>query len=138
MRVAVIGATGRIGTLTVEALNRGHHTTVRISRSLGVDVTDADGIGEAIRGVDAVIDVTDSTATTGAEIAGFFSTATRTLLAAEQRAGVSHHVLLSIAGLATVPGNAHYEGKRAHDELVRAGAVPWTIVPATSSMFLPP
>jgi uncharacterized protein YbjT (DUF2867 family) len=61
----------------------------------------------------------------------YFGTITRTLLAAEQRAGVRHHVLLSIVGLHRVKGNAHYSGKREQERLVEAGAVPWTIVPAT-------
>ena len=38
MRVAVVGATGRIGHLTVEALERRDHDTVGISRTQGVDV----------------------------------------------------------------------------------------------------
>jgi uncharacterized protein YbjT (DUF2867 family) len=60
----------------------------------------------------------------------YFGTATRNLLAAEERAGVRHHVLLSIAGLDRVEGNAHYAGQREQERLVAAGPVPWTIVPA--------
>jgi uncharacterized protein YbjT (DUF2867 family) len=56
---------------------------------------------------------------------------TRNLIAAEQRAGVRHHVLLSIVGIAAIEGNAHYAGKREQERLVAAGPVPWTIVPAT-------
>ena len=40
-------------------------------------------------------------------------------------------MVLSIAGLWRVDGNAHYEGKRAQEEAVTAGDVPYTIVPAT-------
>jgi uncharacterized protein YbjT (DUF2867 family) len=61
----------------------------------------------------------------------YFGTTTRNLLAAEQRAGVRHHVLLSIVGLHRIEGNAHYAGKREQDGLVEAGPMPWTIVPAT-------
>jgi uncharacterized protein YbjT (DUF2867 family) len=50
---------------------------------------------------------------------------------AEARVGVRHHVLLSIVGITKVPGNAHYAGKREQERLVAAGAVPWTVVPAT-------
>lgn len=131
MRVAVVGATGRIGALTVDALGREGHEAVRISRSLGVDVTDPESLDRVMHGVDAVIDVTNSTSTDQDEVVGFFTTATRNLLAAEHRSGVGHHVLLSIAGLANVPGNAHYAGKRAQESLVSAAEVPWTIVPAT-------
>jgi uncharacterized protein YbjT (DUF2867 family) len=58
-------------------------------------------------------------------------TTTRNLLAAEERAGVRHHVLLSIVGIYRVEGNPHYAGKWEQERLVAAGPVPWTIVPAT-------
>ncbi|REF00765.1 SDR family oxidoreductase [Thermomonospora umbrina] len=131
MRIAVAGATGNIGTLTVAALERGGHRVVRISRSLGVNLMTGEGLSAALADVEAVVDVTNSTATDPAETVAYFSTVTRNLLAAEERAGVGHHVLLSIAGVDRVEGNAHYAGKREQERLVAAGPVPWTIVPAT-------
>jgi uncharacterized protein YbjT (DUF2867 family) len=131
MRIAVAGATGNIGSLTVAALERGGHEVVRISRSLGVDLATGEGLDDALTGVAAVVDVTNSTAADRAEAVTFFGTATTNLLAAEQRAGVGHHVLLSIVGIHDIEGNAHYAGKREQERLVTAGPVPWTIVPAT-------
>jgi uncharacterized protein YbjT (DUF2867 family) len=131
MRVAVVGATGRIGTLTIAALERDGHETVSISRSRCVDVITGAGLDDALRGVTAVIDVSSNEATEESETVGFFTTAAKNLLAAEQRAGVVHHVVLSIVGISKVPGNAHYAGKRAQEAAVEAGPVPWTIVPAT-------
>ncbi|GAA3387251.1 SDR family oxidoreductase [Cryptosporangium minutisporangium] len=131
MRIAVAGATGNIGTLTVAGLVRQGHDVVRISRSSGVDLLSGDGLGDVLVGVDAVIDVTNGPATDRDEAVAYFGTTTRNLLAAEQRAGVRHHVLLSIAGLDRVEGNPHYAGKREQERLVSAGPVPWTIVPAT-------
>lgn len=128
MRIAVAGATGNIGSLTVAALERDGHQVVRISRSCGVDLTSGDGLDAALAGVEAVIDATNTAAV---DPVAFFATTTRNLLAAEQRAGVRHHVLLSIVGIYRVPGNAHYAGKREQERLVIAGPVPWTIVPAT-------
>ena len=63
MRLAVAGATGNIGTLTAAALSDGHDV-VRISRSLGVDLSTGIGLDEALSGVDAVIDVTNAPAAT--------------------------------------------------------------------------
>jgi uncharacterized protein YbjT (DUF2867 family) len=131
MRIAVAGATGNIGRLTVAALERDGHDVVRISRSLGVDLSTGDGLDDAMAGVEAVVDVTNGPASDRAETVAYFGTATRNLLAAEQRAGVRHHVLLSIVGIDRAEGNAHYAGKREQERLVAAGSVPWTIVPAT-------
>lgn len=131
MRIAVAGATGNIGALTVAALERAGHHVVRISRSLGVDLTTGDGLDAALTGVEAVVDATNCTATDRDEAVTYFGTITRTLLAAGERAGVRHHVLLSIAAVDRVEGNAHYAGKREQERLVAGGPVPWTIVPAT-------
>jgi uncharacterized protein YbjT (DUF2867 family) len=131
MRVAVVGATGRIGSLTVQALEREGHDVRRISRAEGVDVRTGAGLQPALAGVDAVIDAVNSTASDPAETVDFFTTTTRNLLAAEERAGVRHHVTLSIAGVHKIEGNAHYAGKRAQEAAVAAGPVPYTIVPAT-------
>ncbi|MEV1240225.1 NAD(P)H-binding protein [Nonomuraea sp. NPDC049750] len=131
MRIAIAGATGNIGALTVTALERGGHEVVRISRSLGVDLLTGDGLDDALAGVEAVVDATNGPATDPAETVAYFGTATRNLLAAEERAGVRHHVLLSIVGIHGIEGNAHYAGKREQERLVSEGAVPWTIVPAT-------
>jgi uncharacterized protein YbjT (DUF2867 family) len=131
MRIAVAGATGNIGALTVAALERDGQDVVRISRSLGVDLSTGDGLDRALAGVDAVIDATSAPATAHAETVAYFGTATRNLLAAGERAGVRHHVLLSIVGVDRVEGNAHYAGKREQERLVAAGPLPWTIVPAT-------
>src|SRR5690606_32864396 len=59
-----------------------------------------------------------------------FGARTERLLEAERRAGVGHHVLLSILNVDRVPGNAHYAGKRRQEEIVRGGPVPWTILRA--------
>jgi len=131
VRVAVAGATGHIGALTVPALEGGGHDVVRISRSLGVDGLSGAGLDQALEGVEAVVDVTNTAATGRAEAVAFFGTITRNLLDAEHRAGVRHHVLLSIVGLDRVEGNAHYAGKREQERLVADGPLPWTIVPAT-------
>ncbi|SDN71414.1 SDR family oxidoreductase [Streptomyces wuyuanensis] len=131
MRIAVAGATGNIGALTVDALKRGSHEVVRISRSLGVDLITGDGLDPALTDVEAVVDATSYTGADRDAAQAYFATATRNLLAAEQRAGVRHHVLLSIVGVDRVVGNAHYAGKREQERLVTEGGVPWTIVRAT-------
>ncbi len=131
MRIAVAGATGNIGARTVAALERGGHDVVRVSRSLGVDLLTGEGLDAALTGVDAVIDAISSPPVGPDETREYFATTTTNLLDAEQRAGVGHHVLLSIVGIHKIDGGtAHYEGKREQERLIEAGRVPWTIVPA--------
>ncbi|MFD7445031.1 SDR family oxidoreductase [Streptomyces sp. NPDC059909] len=132
MRIAVAGATGNIGARTVAALEQAGHEVVRIGRSLGVDLTTGDGLDAALTGVDAVVDATSyHQAENRDQAVAYFGTMTRNLLAAEERAGVRHHVLLSIVGVNRVEGNPHMAGKREQERLVAEGPVPWTIVPVT-------
>ena len=133
MRIAIAGGTGRIGRLTSAALDEAGHQTVPISRGAGIDAYAGAGTGlaDALRGADAVIDVTNTPAGDEAEIVDFFGTVTQNLLAAGEKAGVRHHVLLSIVGVDHNQRVPHYAGKREQERLVASGPVPWTIVRAT-------
>jgi uncharacterized protein YbjT (DUF2867 family) len=131
MRVAVIGATGLVGRLTVEALRGSGHEPVSVSRSGGVDVVAGTGLAAALADIDAVIDVTNSAETDPEKAEAFFGAVSANLLAAEQETGVRHHVLLSILGVDRVDGSGHYAGKRRQEAVVEAGSVPFTIVRAT-------
>jgi uncharacterized protein YbjT (DUF2867 family) len=131
MRIAIAGATGNIGARTAATLERDGHDVVPISRSLGVDLMTGEGLDAALAGVDAVIDAISAPPTDRGSTIEYFGTTTRNLLDAEHRAGVGHHVLLSIVGIHDVEGNPHYSGKREQERLVADGPVPWTIVPAT-------
>ena len=131
MRIAVAGATGRIGRLTVAALDKAGHQPVPLSRATGIDAYTGGGLADALRGVDALIDAMNNPAQDEAEIVDFFGTTTKNLLAAEEQAGVRHHVLLSIVGLDHSHHAPHYTGKREQERLVASGPVPWSIVRVT-------
>ena len=131
MRIAVAGATGRIGRLTVAALDKAGHQPVPLSRATGIDAYTGGGLADALRGVDALIDAMNNPAQDEAEIVDFFGTTTKNLLAAEEQAGVRHHVLLSIVGLDHNHHAPHYTGKREQERLVASGPVPWSIVRVT-------
>lgn len=133
----MIGATGLVGRATVEALRAAGHEVTEVARSTGVDVLTGEGLDDALTGVGAVIDVTNTPETDPDKTVEFFATATGNLLAAEQRTGVGHHVLLSIVGLDEAKGNGHYDGKRRQERLVEAGPVPWTIQRATQFFDFP-
>lgn len=131
MRIAVVGGTGLVGRHVVGAIGRAGHEVVVIARSRGVNVYTGTGLDDALRGADAVVDVSSGEPADVAAARDLFGVSTRNLLAAEQRASVKHHVLLSIVDLDRIQGNPHYAGKRVQEELVSAGAVPATIQRAT-------
>ncbi|OCB54801.1 NmrA family transcriptional regulator [Mycobacterium vulneris] len=131
MRIAVAGATGNIGARVVAALQGAGHDVVAISRSNGVDLSTGAGLDAALAGVQAVVDAISAPPADRDSTVDYLGTATRNLLAAEERAGVNHHVLLSIVGIHGIDGNPHYAGKREQERLIEAASVPWTIVPAT-------
>ena len=60
-RIAVAGATGRVGRHVVDVLNEGGHDVVAISRSNGVDVITGEGLAAALEGVEVVIDTSTGT-----------------------------------------------------------------------------
>lgn len=127
MRIAVAGGTGTVGRYTVEAAQLAGHEVVVLSRANGADVRTGKGLAAALAGADAVIDVTNLATTLSAKQSiTFFETAAHHLLAAEQQAGVAHHVVLSIVGIDGID-TSYYAGKLAQERAVAAGPVPFTI-----------
>ena len=59
-KIAVVGATGRLGHHAVEILRERGHEVVPISRSEGVDVISGEGLGAALEGVDLIVDAASS------------------------------------------------------------------------------
>jgi len=129
MKVAVAGGTGLTGRHVIEALSAAGHEPVVLARSAGVDLVTGAGLDAALSGADATIDVSNVTTMRRAAAVGFFEQAGRHLLGAAARAGVRHHVALSIVGIDRV-SNGYYQGKLRQEEIVRDGAVPWTVLRA--------
>lgn len=125
MRMAVAGGTGLMGTTVVTLARARGHEVRALARSQGVDLRG--GTGPDLDGTDVVIDVLS---TTGRDAVGFFEETTRTLCAAERRAGVAHHLALSIVGIDRAP-HGYYAGKLAQEQAVASGGVPWTVLRAT-------
>ncbi|HEY5833088.1 SDR family oxidoreductase [Streptomyces sp.] len=136
MRVAVAGGTGVAGRQVVEALTVRGHEPVVVARSRGVDLLTGEGLDAALASVDAVIDVSNTVTASRRKAEAFFETAGRNLMTAEERAGVGHHVTLSIVGIDRV-GLGYYRGKLRQEAVVRAGRVPWTVLRATQFLEFP-
>ncbi|GID93281.1 SDR family oxidoreductase [Amorphoplanes digitatis] len=130
MKVAVAGGTGVTGRYVVEMLTAAGHEPVVLARSTGVDLVSGAGLDAALDGVDATIDVSNVTTLKRDVAVGFFDTAGRNLLGAAARAGVRHHVALSIVGIDRVK-TGYYQGKLRQEEVVRDGSVPWSVLRAT-------
>ncbi|MFI8008021.1 SDR family oxidoreductase [Streptomyces sp. NPDC086010] len=130
MRVAVAGGTGLVGRYVVEELESAGQEAVVLARSRGVDLLTGTGLDEAVEGVESVIDVSNLTTTSAKKSIAFFEPATHNLLRAGERAGVRHHVVLSVVGVDRV-GLGYYKGKLRQEELVKDGPLPWTVLRAT-------
>lgn len=133
MKFAVIGGTGLIGSQVVKILNAAGHEAVPHSQSTGVDVITGQGLDAAVAGADVVINLTNSPTFDEASPA-FFRTSMDNLLAAAQRGGVGHFVILSIIGTDQVPELDYYRAKALQEDILAAGPIPYSIVRATQFM----
>src|SRR5690242_21787996 len=98
MKIVVIGGTGLIGSKVVGKLNALGHEPVAASPNTGVNTLTGEGLEEVLKGADVVVDVANSPSFEDRAVMEFFVTSTRNLLNAEVKAGVKHHVALSIVG----------------------------------------
>ena len=128
-RIAVAGATGRVGRHVVDVLRENGHEPVAISRSNGVDVITGDGLAAALDGVESVIDTATGPSPEQAAATEFFTTAVRNLEEAGVRAGVQKLVVVSIIGTDKATGG-YGAAKLAHERAALAGPIPARILRA--------
>ncbi|MEU6117384.1 SDR family oxidoreductase [Streptomyces sp. NPDC047117] len=131
MKIVVIGGTGLIGSKVIAKLNDRGHEAVPAAPSTGVNTLTGEGLAEALTGARAVVDVSNSPSFEESAVLEFFTTSTRNLLSAEGRAGVTHHVALSIVGVDDLPDNGYFRAKVAQEQLLKQGPIPYSIVRAT-------
>jgi len=127
MRIAVLGGTGLIGSQVVGLLDAAGHDAVPHSPSTGLDLLSGQGLPEAVKGADVVVNLTNSPTFDDASPA-FFRTSMDNLLAAAGDAHVGHAVVLSIVGADRVPDLAYYRAKVLQEDILKAGPVPWSVV----------
>jgi uncharacterized protein YbjT (DUF2867 family) len=115
MKIAVTGATGRLGTPLVEILTEQGHEVVAISRSHGVDVITGEGLAEALAGAEVIIDAATGPSPDYESASAFFTTEARNLQAHAKDA--KRIVLISIIGIDRFSGGynrAKLEQEQAH------------------------
>lgn len=131
MKIVVIGGSGLIGKQLVADLRRQGHEAVPASPSTGVNTLTGEGLAEALAGAEVVVDVANAPSFEDGAVLDFFERSGRNLLAAGRRAGVKHHVVLSIVGTDRLVENGYFRAKVAQETLVKASGLPYTIVRAT-------
>lgn len=131
MKIVVIGGTGLIGSNVVKRLKQKGHDVVAASPRSGVNALTGEGLAEALEGAEVVVDVANSPSFEDKAVLEFFQASSRNLLAAEKKAGVKHHVALSIVNCDGLPDNGYFRAKVAQEELIKASPVPYTILRAT-------
>ncbi|MDF2959619.1 MAG: NmrA family protein [Paenibacillus sp.] len=131
MKIVVIGGSGLIGKKLVNNLRQLGHEVVPASPSLGINSITGEGLADALSGAQVVVDVTNSPSFEDKAVLEFFETSTRNLLAAEEAAGVKHHVALSVVGTDRLLQSGYFRAKMAQEELIKTSKIPYTIVRAT-------
>jgi uncharacterized protein YbjT (DUF2867 family) len=131
MKIVVIGGSGLIGKKLVNKLRQHGHEVAAASPASGVNTITGEGLTEALRGAQVVVDVANSPSFEDKPVLEFFETSSRNLLAAEATANVGHHVALSVVGADRLPENGYLRAKMAQEKLIKASGIPYTIVRST-------
>ena len=129
MKIAVAGATGRVGRHVSEVLAERGHEVVAMSRATGVDIITGAGLDAALDGVEVIVDAATGPSPEQQAATEFFVTAARNLQAAGVRAGVRRAVVVSIINVDQTAGG-YGLAKIAHEDAWRSGPIPVRIVRA--------
>lgn len=131
MKIVVMGGTGLVGRKLVRKLRNQGHEAIAASRSTGVDLITGEGLKEALRDAETVVDVCNLSYGDADDLNAFFSLAGSNLLEAELLSGVTHHVTLSAVGTNRLADRGNFRAKATQEDLVAAAGLPHTIVRST-------
>jgi uncharacterized protein YbjT (DUF2867 family) len=128
-KIAVTGATGRVGSHLVEILEQRGHEVVPIARSMGVDVVSGDGLDESLAGTETIIDTATGPSPDQEAATQFFTTSARNIQRAGAAAGAKRIVVVSIIGIDKFQGG-YNAAKVAQERTLLEGPLPVRIVRA--------
>jgi uncharacterized protein YbjT (DUF2867 family) len=128
-RIAVTGATGRVGRHVVNLLETDRYEVVPISRSSGVDVVTGEGLAEALAGVTTVVDAATGPSPDEDAATEFFTSEAHNLQEYGKQAGVQGIVVVSIIGINRFT-TGYNAAKQAHERVSTSGPVPARILRA--------
>ena len=131
MKIVVFGGSGLIGAKLVKNLRERGHELIAASPTTGVNALTGEGLAQALAGAQVIVDVMNAPSWEDAAVLKFFDTSTRNLLAAEAKAGVRHHVALSVVGTERLQESGYFRAKLVQEKLIATSGIPYTIVHAT-------
>jgi uncharacterized protein YbjT (DUF2867 family) len=128
MKIVVVGGTGLVGAALLGKLRERGHQAFAASRSTGVDITTGEGLSEALEGAEIVIDTSNTSSDDPIEMLEFFRHSGRVLLDGVKRAGVKHHVTLSMLGADRLSLSGFFLAKLMQENQVRISGLNYTIL----------
>jgi uncharacterized protein YbjT (DUF2867 family) len=131
MKIVIIGGTGLIGSQLASLLQQTEHEVVIASPNTGVNTLTGEGVAEVLQNAQVVVDVSNSPSFEDKAVMNFFKTANENLLPAEKKAGVQHHIALSVVGTQHLQASGYFRAKQVQEDLIKASGIPYTIVHAT-------
>ena len=131
MKIVVIGGSGLIGSKLVNKLRQLNHEVIAASPASGVNTITGEGLNDALKGAQVVVDVANSPSFEDNAVMEFFQTSGKNLLSAEAAAGVKHHVALSIVGTDRLPESGYLRAKLAQEKLIKESSIPYSILRST-------
>jgi uncharacterized protein YbjT (DUF2867 family) len=131
MKIVVIGGSGLIGSQLTRKLRDRDHKVVAASPKSGVNTVTGEGLAQALVGAEIVVDVANAPSWEDAAVLKFFEDAGRNLAAAETKAGVKHHVALSVVGTERLQESGYFRAKLVQENLIKSSGIPYSIVRAT-------
>jgi uncharacterized protein YbjT (DUF2867 family) len=128
MKVVVVGGTGLIRWQVVGMLRSSGRNAVSAAPVTGVDTLTGRGVAQILKDADVVVDAFSSPSFEARASLDFFTRPARNPMAAAQRTGVQHYVMLSLIGVDQLPENGYFRAKSAQERVLRDSGLPYTIV----------
>ena len=131
MKIVVIGGTGLIGSKLIEKLTARGYEAIAAAPNTGVNTLTGEGLAEVLKNASVVVDVSNSPSFEEKAVMEFFQISTGNLLSYEAKAGVRHHVALSVVGTDRLQESPYIRAKIAQEKLIKESEIPYSIVHAT-------
>jgi nucleoside-diphosphate-sugar epimerase len=142
MDIAIVGATGFVGSHLVPHFVGAGHRVIGISRdgrrlpqwndavmARAANVATGIGLDEALAGADAIVHLAAiPRETRGRRFADVNATGTERVVAVAERAGIRRLVHLSVLGVADEPKLAYLYSKWRGEQAVRASSLDWVVL----------